>query len=221
MYSVLPWSYSSLQAFETCPRRFKLTRITRQAKETQSAELAEGNRVHKAMELAVRDGIPVPANYARLQPIADRVRLAPGHKHVEYEFALTQQLTPTRWRAPDAWVRGKIDVAVVRETDGLLIDWKNGKRKLDMDQLKLFAAAGFSLFPHVVDIVTAYAWLQVEKLDREKFNRDEATPIWQEFAIRVHRMEEALRKDDFPAKPSGLCRKWCPVGRALCEHCGE
>ena len=49
----VPWSYSSLQAFETCPRRFYLTRIAKLASEAQTQATLWGNEVHKALELAV------------------------------------------------------------------------------------------------------------------------------------------------------------------------
>jgi hypothetical protein len=44
--------------------------------------------------------------------------------------------------------------------------------------------------------------------------------LWQEFAPRVQRLEEAHQQNKFPKKPSGLCNKWCPVPHKLCEYRG-
>lgn len=218
---VTPWSFSSLNDFETCPRRFYLVRIAKVVREGQSAAMVEGNAVHKAMELFVRDGIPLPETYAKYHKLATMVRNSQGVKFTEYSFGLTRALTPTQFFAKDVWVRGKLDVVILRETEGFVFDYKNGKRKAEYDQLKLFTGAAFRSFPQLQKVRTGYIWLQADKLDAETYTRDDDATIWQEFAIRVHRMEEAARTGDFPARPSGLCRKHCPVGKSLCDHCGE
>lgn len=220
-YRVTPWSYSSLAAFEECPRRYKLTRLTKQVREKQTPALAEGNRVHTALEKYIKGESSLPPEYAGYKNFADTVKTAPGQKHAEYSFGLTKNLKPTGFWDSDVWVRGKLDVVVLREKSAVVIDWKTGKPKVDMDQLRLFAGAAFCTWPHIQGVVTGYAWLTASKLDPERFNREDNTKIWQEFAIRVHRMEEAAKTDSFPPRPSGLCRQWCPVGKALCEHCGE
>jgi hypothetical protein len=43
------------------------------------------------------------------------------------------------------------------------------------------------------------------------FQREDVPKIWQEFAPRVQRLELAHQENRWPKKPSGLCRKHCPV----------
>jgi hypothetical protein len=210
-----------LTAYETCPRRFYLTRISKQVSEPQTEATMHGNQVHKALEQAVAGTKALDPKYAQYQGIVDKMRAASGRKLLEYKFALNSALRETDYWAPDVWVRGVLDVGIVREDHAIITDYKTGKRKVDADQTKLFALAGFSLWPHVNRIDTAYLWLQSKQLDREKFTREEVPSIHQEFAIRVHRMENSQAHDDWPPRPSGLCREWCPVGRSLCEHCGK
>ena len=217
---VTPWSYSSLTAFEECPRRFFLVR-SKQVKEKQGPQSIEGNETHKALENYVGGVASLPEKYAIYKPIADKIKTAPGQKLLEYSFGLTKVLTPTTFFGADVWVRGKLDVTVLRNADAVVLDYKTGKRKHDLDQLRLFAAAALNTWQHVGEVKTSYVWLQERKLDTEVFKRDQAVPIWQEFAIRVHRMERAAEMNDFPPKPSGLCKQWCPVGKSLCEHCGS
>lgn len=219
--TVVPWSYSRLTAFETCPRRFYLTSIAKVVKEEQTQATLHGNEVHKALELYVGGKAALPTKYASYKPIADKIRMAPGTKHLEYKFGLTKMLQPTTFFADDVWCRGVLDVGVVREKSATALDWKTGKRKLDSQQLKLFAGASFALWPHIQTVKTGFIWLPTNQMDTEVFTRDQMKPIFQEFAIRVHRMELAEKNDDWPANPSGLCREWCPVGRSLCEHCGK
>lgn len=218
---VTPWSYTSLNDFETCPRRFYLTRVAKVVKEGQSEAMAEGNRVHKALELFVKDGIPLPETYKKYHAMAAKITATPGTKIAEFSFGLNRELKPTTFFAKDVWVRGKLDLTVLRPRSAIVIDYKTGKRKEDIHQLRLFAGVAFRSFPAIERVATGYAWLPDNKLDTESFTRDDDPLIWQGFAIRVHRMEEAGRTNQFPPRPSGLCRKHCPVGRTYCEHCGE
>lgn len=219
--AVLPWSYSSLNAFETCPRRYKLTRIDKLVKEPPSEAMTHGNEVHKGLELHVKGEKPLADKYKSYLAIADKIKAAPGKKLIEWKFALTKGFQSTTFFAPDAWVRGVIDVGVVLPKSATIMDYKTGKPKFDGDQLKLFAGVAFAAFPYVEQVKTSYIWLAHKKMDSQVFNKEDIPSIWDEFTPRVTRMELALRDDNFPPKPSGLCQNWCPVGRKLCEFCGK
>lgn len=105
-------------------------------------------------------------------------------------------------------------------TESMLVTHNTGNRKLDGDQLRLFAGAAMCLWPYAEQIKTGYIWLKTGQMDTETFTPDDKPGIFQDFAARVHRMEESERNNDWPARPSGLCSKWCPVTKALCVHCG-
>lgn len=219
--SVIPWSYSSLSAYEQCPRRFALTRIKKLVKEPQTEATTHGQEVHRALERAVAGTHGLPEKYAKYQPIVERLRRTPGKKLLEYRFGLTAGLKPVEFFDSAVWCRGVLDVGIVRQDEGIILDHKTGKRKVDTDQLRLFSLAGFSIWPHVSRVKTGYLWLLPDTLDSEVFERSQATEIAQEFAIRVQRMVHSEKTDEWPARPSGLCKQWCPVGRSLCEHCGK
>lgn len=221
MANVLPWSYSSLNAFETCPRRFYLTRITKEVIEKQTTATLHGNEVHKALELATLGTKALPEKYAAYKPIVDKVRAATGKKLVEYKFALTRGFKPTTFFAKDAWVRGVIDLAVVGPETAVVLDHKTGKVKTDGDQLKLFAGVTFAAFPHVQRVKTGYLWLAHNAVTHAEFRKEDTSTIWQDFLPRVARMEQALKDDRWVPKPSGLCKSWCPVGKKNCEFCGS
>lgn len=218
---VIPWSYSSLNAFETCPRRFYLTRVTKEVKEAQSEAMTEGNRVHKALELAVKGSAPLPATMTKHQPMVDRLRSAKGSKFPEVKFGVTADYKATNFFGKDVWMRGVIDLAIVTAGSAAIIDYKTGKVKNDGDQLKLFALAGFAQWPHVEVIHTNYIWLNARETTRQRFVREDVIAIKQEFEPRIERMERADEMDNWPPRPSGLCRNWCPVGKRLCPHCGK
>lgn len=215
------WSYSALTAYEQCPWRYYLTRVVKEVREPETPATKHGVEVHSALEKYVAGDADLPEKYADLRRLADRIRNAKGEKLLEYRFALNRQLKPTEFFATDVWVRGVFDVAIVTSTKVAILDYKTGKRKVDNDQLQLFAAAAFKLWPSVDVVKTGYIWLKDKKIDAEDFERRHAGEIWAGYVARVQRIEASMESGKWPKRPSGLCRRWCPVGRARCEHCGE
>lgn len=207
------FTYSQLDTFTNCPRKFYFTKVTREVVEPPTIHTEWGTEVHTAMELAVRDGAPLPEKMVRWQKIADKFRAAPGEKLVEYKFALDRNMRPHDWDG--AWTRGIADLTVLHNTSAVVADWKTGKRK-PSDQLSLYAAYIFAHYERVQTVTTSFVWLKENKLDNETFTRDRVGEIWQNLMPRITRLERAYEKNLWPAKPSGLC-PWCPLGRERCE----
>ena len=216
----LAWSYSSLTAYETCPKRYYLTRVAKEVKEPQTEATIHGNAVHKALELYVGGKEAMPEKYASYLPVADKLRATPGEKKLEYKFALTQGLRETTYFAKDVWLRGVLDVGIKRNDEVIVLDYKTGKRKVDGDQLRLFAMAAFALWPFAKKVKTGFIWLASGQMDTQTYAPEDKQEILQEFSARVHRMDRSAATGQWPPRPSGLCKAWCPVGRSLCEHCG-
>lgn len=210
-----------LTAFETCPRRFYFTKVTKEITEPQTEATIHGNQVHKALEEYVGGQSQLPSKYEPYRQVADKIKMAKGKKLLEHKFGLTRGLKPTTFFAKDCWVRGVLDVAIVGPKTVAVLDYKTGKRKVDHDQLGLFAMAATVLWPFAEKIKTGYIWLQPGQMDTKEYTQEDRVPLAQEFAARAHRIEQAHLEDSWPARPSGLCREWCPVGKQRCEHCGK
>lgn len=215
------WSYSSLDAFETCPLRWKLTKLTKQVVEPQTEATLHGNEVHKALENHLKNEQALPEKYRNYIPIVQRCSQAPGQKLIEWKFALNKNFRPTTYFAKDVWCRGVIDFGVINGNVATVLDWKTGKPKTDSDQLKLFAGAAFAAYPQLQTVKTGFVWLAHNRLDKEKYSREDVPEIWGVFLPKVQRLEAAIAKDQFPPRPSGLCRKHCPVPHSMCEFSGR
>ncbi len=215
------WSYSSLSSFEQCPRRYAVIRVHKLVADPPNAASKHGDEVHKALELYVKDGTALPVKYAQYEPIVSKIAKSPGDVYAEQRFALTRDIKPTTFFAPDCWVRGVLDVTVVRGAKATVLDYKTGKPKNDPDQLKLFAAAVFGQYPEVDTVKTGYLWLAYDIADTEIYTRSQAADIWKSFEVRVERLEHAMKYDEFPPKPSGLCKNYCPVPKNICEFSGR
>lgn len=213
-----PWSYSSLTAFETCPLRYKLTRVTKQVVEPPTEATIWGTTVHTALENRI-NGIPLEDKFTQYEQFVAPLERV-GAPVAEMQIALTKGFDRTAWDAADAWCRGIIDVHVVSGDTAIALDWKTGKPKEDSSQLKLFAAMMFHIYPELTKVKTGFVWLAHDKMTVDVFTREQLSSIWQDFLPRVKRLEVAYEEEKWPARPSGLCRKWCPVGKSLCKHCG-
>jgi hypothetical protein len=77
----------------------------------------------------------------------------------------------------------------------------------------------FRKYTEIDEFVTAFVWLKDGKIDRETYHRKDQLKIWEKFLPRAKRMEEAHKTSEWPKRPSGLCREWCPVRD--CEHNGR
>ena len=229
------WSYSALSAFETCPRRFYETRIAKSITEPEGAPLLLGNAAHKCLELRVARGTPIPkiiqvtaADGSTLSQSSEGWEaLVQAIMHradddtdvvVERQICLDDRFCETDWFGKNAWVRGVIDLGLIKDTKALLCDWKTGKRKLDSDQLQLFSALAMHVWPKLERVVTGFVWLKNKSVDKEEFTRADLPHIWERFLPRVKRMKQAFEMDTWPERPSGLCKNWCPV--SSCRHNG-
>ena len=214
------WSYSALSAFETCPRRYQLTRVTKEVVEPPSEAMTWGNRVHQMLEDYAKNQTPIPGELQKYQRYVDKILDRDGKHIIEEKLAINDRFNPTGWMSKDTWCRGIVDIGVIGETKGYLLDWKTGKRKPDMTQLQLFAALAFAHYPWIDEVVTGFIWLKDGKMDKNRFWRADLPDIWNGFLPGVKRLELAFESDKWPAKPSGLCKNWCPVGKSRCEFCG-
>lgn len=211
---MVAWSWSVLDSFETCAYRHYRIKVKKDIVEKQSDEMLHGNKVHKAMELRLQ-GTPLPAEMASYEPMAARVirSAAGGLLEAEQKLALTAQFSPTKFFAKDVWVRVITDFTIVQPAKkrAFVGDWKTGNPKPNSAQLKLCAAATFHHLPYVDEVHSTFVWLKTGEGTPEVFRREDVPAIWQEFMPRVQRLDTAHQQDKWQKKPSGLCRKWCPV----------
>lgn len=213
------WSYSQLTSFETCPYRHYRTKVKKDVTEPETDELRWGNRVHKALELRARDGTPLPTGMTQWEPIMDKLTAAPGELLVESQFALDEHFHRTDWFSKSTWLRFIIDFGKQTQHRALLLDYKTGKVKHNIEQLRLMAAGVMEIFPDLKEVVCGYVWLKDHKVTKERFVRDDKAAIWNGFIPRVSKLNEAHKTNNWPTNPSGLCKRHCPV--LSCQHNGR
>ncbi len=212
------WSYSKLKNFETCAKRHWHLDISRDVKEDEGEALMWGNEVHKALELRLANKTPLPLPMQEYEPWAARVLQGQGQLYVEQQLAIKSDLSATGWRSNDAWFRAKVDVLRINGPVALAVDWKTGAIKEDSVQLALAAATVFAAYPAVQIIRSKFIWLKEDADTVEDFTRAGMAEIWVHLWPRITKLKEAHDGQNYPPKPGGLCRRWCPVSQ--CPHHG-
>jgi len=214
----LTHSYSSLKMYDNCPKRYYHQRIAKHVTDQGGEATLYGERLHKMLEERLRDDVELPAEAAAHAPLVDAVlrsAASGGTLLIEQEMTLNRKLKPTGWWAEDAWMRSKLDVLVLKGKRAIVLDWKTGKRRPDFDQLELFALQVFAHHKDIDEVSSGFVWLKDQAIDRNTYNRSNIGELWSQLLNKVSRVERSLHSDDWPAKPSGLCR-FCPA-RHLCD----
>ena len=204
------WSYTKLKNYETCPKRHNEIDNLKNYQDGGES-LAWGNEVHGALAKACTGASPLPDTMKEYRRWVDLVRDGPGKLYVEQKYAITRDFAPTTYFARDAWYRGIGDIVRIHGPVGLVLDWKTGKVLEDSVQLMLMAQCLFSHFPQLKRVRSEFVWLKEDCSTPEVFTREEIAEAWRDLLPRVNKLETASKAQDYPPKPSGLCKKYCPV----------
>lgn len=214
------WSYSRLKNYEACPSKHYHVDIVKDSREADSESLLWGNAVHKALARRIEDGTPLPKGMTHYEPWVAKITAGEGAQFlVEQQLAIDADFLPTKWFSETAWYRGIADVIKLMGPVALVIDYKTGKVIEDSQQLFLMAACVFAHHPQVQKIRTEFVWLKENASSRENFSREDMPQHWRQLWPRIEQLKHAHEAQEYPAKPGGLCRNWCPV--KVCPHHGE
>ena len=214
----LTHSFSALKMYENCPKRYMHQRINKEVRDEGGEASKYGERIHEALELRLKDKTPLTDETKHYEVLCVAMEKAAegGKLLAEQKMTLDENLTPTEWFAPDAWLRSIIDVLIVHEDSAYVLDWKTGKRRPDFTQMEMFALQVFKHYPNVNTVKSSLIWLKTKDMDTEVYKREQSNEMWTRLMTRINRIYESAEHDNWPPKPSGLC-PWCPA-KHMCDY---
>ena len=204
-------SFSALEAFELCPKKFWSERIGRTVKSTRSSVGDYGIEAHKAFENRLIKNKPLPLDMRHHEKYLAALANIPGEGMPEQKMALNADFQATGWFDDDVWVRAIADYAKVDGTRLAVVDHKFGKMKESFDQIDLVTGVMMCILPEIETASGAYYWAKHKKFTRKSYTRDDLPTIWTGFLPRVAKMYEAAKTEDYPARQNFLCKRHCPV----------
>jgi RecB family exonuclease len=215
MIELPPWSYSSLEKFENCPKQWYHKYILKE-KEPDTVHTRYGTLVHTGLENRMRDKTPLPNELRRYETMASSIEKSAEAENaelfVELEMAVDKEFKPVGFWDEAVWGRGKLDIGVKNGPKMWIGDWKTGKVREKAFQVSVFAAFLFKLFLDLEEIHANNIWLQSGRIGESyRFTRQSSeAPVWQEIMRKIGRIELAAERGRFDPKQSGLCA-YCPV----------
>ena len=226
MAKAFSWSWSKLKNFRSCPKRHYEIDIMKNIKEPDSEPLIWGNEVHASLAAYIAKDKPLPPTMQRYHALADdwvTLRKAGVPVVVEQKLAMDKEFKPCGFFDNAAWYRGVVDVLATGVVTAHAGDWKTGKMPDDGDaeyeQLGLTAQLIFAHYPKVKEVTTTFVWLGYDDTTDRTYKHDGMVPLWNKLWPEINVMIEAMRTTTYPPKPSGLCKRHCPV--VSCPYHGK
>lgn len=207
------WSHSALKDFEGCARRYHEIKVLKNYPFKDTQATLYGKEVHKAAEDFIKDGTPIPEQFAYMRPIMDKLANKPGRKFAEYEMGVRADLSPCGFKDDDVWARGIADLLIIDDDDltAWVVDYKTGNDKYpDKDQLILMSLMVFAHFPHIRHVKSALLFVVKNSMVKHKMSHDETEFHWWRYRERVSVLANAFTMDVWNPSSSPLCR-WCQV----------
>jgi hypothetical protein len=217
----LAHSYSSVKDYEGCARRYHEVRILKKFKSKDTEATLYGTAVHKAFEDYIKDGTPLPANFAHYKPFVEPLAAHPGDIRCEERMAIRVDFSPCGFFDKDVWFRGIPDYLAISKSGktALVGDYKTGKssRYADTAQLELMAAMVMLHHPTVQKVKGALLFVVVGDIIKAEYKRTQLPEILSKWAGRAGAIEKAVDVGVWNPRPSALC-KFCPLSEEACEH---
>ena len=219
--SIKPWSFSRIKAFEQCPKQFYHEKILKQYPVVETEAMRYGTEFHKAAEDFMQGDEPLDPRFSFALSALESLKAKRGDKLCERKMGLTENLEPCDFFADDVWFRGIADLIILDDDLAWVIDYKTGKnaRYADKGQLELMALTVFKHFPQVKKVRAGLLFVISKDLIKDSYEEQTSPILWNKWLANYNRMETAFNTDVWNPKPSGLCRRHCPV--VECVHNGS
>jgi RecB family exonuclease len=211
---VIAWSYSRLQVYRECPKKFKYKFLDKLV-EPGSPAMDRGNEIHTMLEryvdTAPKKKPPQIKGFEGLRGGLEKLRVS--EPLTELELAFTKSWERTSWMAGNTWVRVKVDVTYnISKGARAALDYKSGKIKPEehTEQLELYALSIMLTETGFKTLTTGIWYVDHETAPRYLANYQAPFgPHITRLKNYWNRQVAELQKDKrFAPKPSYRCR-WC------------
>lgn len=221
------WSPSAINDYITCPMQYAAKRFYMTLPYVESEAMRQGTIEHKFLEDRIKLKTPLPEDYNRGEKYCRAYEASAakggGELFAERQIAISEDMQIVDWFDKKAWGRVIIDLTLVLPKKIVIGDYKTGKQKDNILQLKVGMCALALIYPDIETFSGRYIWLKDDttspKGDEGVFTRDQIPELWAEILGHTKRMKQAWESEVFEPRSSGLCRAWCDV--VSCIHCGK
>jgi len=197
-------SYSSIKMYEQCPAKYKFTRIDKLSEPTGPAA-ERGKVIHAEIEAVLKGQLElVCAELEYLLPRMDEWKAKNAES--EMEFAVDSHWNTVAFNDSSAMFRGVIDLYYELGDTAIVLDFKTGKERDYLDQVRVYATVVLATKPHIARVIPMIEFIDLQKsTEYMTFYRRDIEHMKADIQGRLN----IIGHDKFfAANPSGLC-KFC------------
>lgn len=204
-------SHTFLDTYTRCPKQAYHKFVAKDVPYVESDAMKWGNEVHAALEQRVgRHKTRLPEKmlgYEKYAVVFDSLpvegtELKLGMARDGKQVAFFDNAT--------VFLRGKVDVLVLKDNTAFLADWKTGKKREDPTELEEHALLVKARWPQVDEITGAYVWLKDDEMGRVHDLSDVAK-TYGRVVKTMRSVEQTIAAGiKWPANENPLCG-WCEV----------
>lgn len=215
------WSYSRINTFAQCPKKYQHLYVLKDVSEEESESMRYGHELHKAAEHYIKDGLPLEGKFRFMQHTLDTLNAIHGKKHCEFKMGVAkiadEDYEPCGYFDSNIWLRTVADLLIINGSMAHLVDYKTGSsaKYADTKQLDLMAASVLVHFPEVQTVKSALAYVVSKDFIKKNHMREDLVKYMNTFRPELWRLNGAMKNGVWNAVDSPLCG-WCPV--ESCEH---
>lgn len=197
-------SYSGLKQFETCAAQYKFSRIDRLPQPTGPAA-ERGKMLHAELESILNGDLGLLSD--EISYLEDYLtQLRENGATPEVPFAINRDWQEVDFGDTNAWLRGIIDVYASNGPKATILDWKSGKKRDYLDQVRVYATAVMSIHKSIHEITPTIYFIDLKKeITYSQINSSQLPQLQQELKERLDAIDN---EKIFAPNPSTNCR-WC------------
>ena len=214
-------SYSSLNEYHVCPRRFWHKYILRDLPEEEKTQAQlDGTAAHEALRKRVALREPLPVQFESYEPFCGALMEQSGNKHAELKLGMMEDGKPCDFFDSGVWLRGALDFVLMSLVGGapaaFIADWKTWKQREDAFELSIQALLLRTKFPEFKLITGVYIWLKDLKVGSIHHRINDTDTTIRNVRQHADSIKRRQENNDWPPDQGPLCG-WCPVTKEMCE----
>ena len=206
-----PYSFSKINSYSSCPRKFKHSYIDKIKIDEEQVHLLKGKFIHNILERYRNPDIssikPEKLNIntedkkAYKELTAAFIASKTGQKYLtgdcigrEVKLSFNPKLEMCEYWDKKCLFRGSIDRLNKINDDTLMaIDWKTGKfnSKTIKRQLKYYALWCFMQYPKIKNVECHYVYIETGDITQYIYTKDSMKNIMKELLLRIKTIEKA------------------------------
>ena len=200
-------SYSLLHCFrDICAHQGQARYIDKTIKFVETAATKWGNEVHTAFEYRVGGQKPLPESMHQWEkyaiPFDGRQAITEQWFYVDVNGKACDRF------APNKFLHGKIDLALIGSDTAFINDWKTGNSKYeDAFELEVNAVLLHAKYPKLKRIAGTYTWLKDDRVSKV-YDVSNTAATWHEICSIMSTIYNYRAIGEFPKRKGPLCG-WC------------